>query len=235
MKENLHLKQSNVTIIADKKTYLEAAKASVKNHRELLETYIKKNPFFEITLDPYLPTDDSPECVDRLINAGNSMGIGPMSAVAGTLASLALEAMIAEGANYGIVDNGGDIALINDRETVVGVYTGNSFFQDIGFLIPPNKEILGICTSSGTIGPSISFGFADAAIVFSNDVSLADSAATALGNNANESNIKESFKVLSNSDKILGAVLIIGDKMALYGEVPQIIKANVDFDCITKA
>ena len=41
---------------------------------------------------------------------------------------------------------------------------------------------MGICTSSGTVGHSLSFGKADAVCVKAKSVSLADAAATAIGN-----------------------------------------------------
>lgn len=120
--------------------------------------YICRDPFFRITLEPYHCPKDAPEIVQRMTDAGNTMGIGPMSAVAGTIAALAVEAMVLAGATYAIVDNGGDIALINDSPVLVGIYAGNSPFKNLAFEIEPSSQLHGICTSSGTVGPSISFG-----------------------------------------------------------------------------
>lgn len=64
----------------------------------------------------------------------------------------------------------------------MGIYAGTSPLRDLALTIPPREKPLGICTSSGTVGPSISFGYADAAVAISDDISLADAAATALGN-----------------------------------------------------
>ncbi len=111
-----------------------------------------------------------------------AFGIGPMAAVAGAIAGFAVQAMTDEGATYAVVDNGGDICILNDQPLLVGIYAGPSPIRDLAFEIPARTGPLGICTSSGTVGPSISFGFADAAVAVSQDVALADAAATALGN-----------------------------------------------------
>ncbi|AEH60758.1 ApbE family lipoprotein [Methanosalsum zhilinae DSM 4017] len=236
MKEYFQIKETAVTIIADERSHIDAAKKAIISHRDLLERFIYSEPYFKIAMEPYDVPENAPEIVKRLAEAGNIMSIGPMSAIAGTISSLAVESMIDEGATYAIVDNGGDIALVNDREVVIGVYAGQSQFKNLAFLIPPKDKITGVCTSSGTVGPSISFGFADAAIVFSDNVSLADSAATALGNSTdiNSENIETAFEVL-NVPNIEGAVLIQDDKMGIYGQVPEIVKADIKYDCITKA
>jgi ApbE superfamily uncharacterized protein (UPF0280 family) len=181
MREHFQLKETIVTIVADKESHISKAKESIRLNRKVLERFIAFDPFFRSTLEPYDCPENAPEVVKRMIVAGNSMGIGPMSAVAGTIAAMAVESMVDAGATFAIVDNGGDIALINDRPVIIGVYAGTSPVKDLGFRVTVHDHITGICTSSGTVGPSISFGMADAAIVFSDDVSLADAAATALG------------------------------------------------------
>lgn len=237
MKEYFQLKETIATIISDERSHIEAAKKAIGLHRIQLERYILSDPFFKITLDPYTCTYDAPEIVKRLVSAGNTMGIGPMSAVAGTFAALAVEAMIDAGASYGIVDNGGDIAIINDRPVVIGIYAGKSSVKDLAFTIEPGHSITGVCTSAGTVGPSISFGMADAAIVFSNNVSLADSAATALGNavETGRESVEGAFNVVKDVSGIKGAVVIQDKYMGIWGNVPQIMHADVRYECITKA
>jgi len=237
MKEHFQLKETIVTIIADEQSHIEAAKEAMGLHRAQLERYILSDPFFKITLDPHTRTPDAPDIVKRLVNAGNAMGIGPMGAVAGTVAALAVEAMIDAGALYAIVDNGGDVAIINDRPVVIGIYAGESPIKDFAFTLEPGDSITGVCTSAGTVGPSISFGIADAAVVFSDDVSLADSAATALGNavGAGRESVEDAFDVVKDVPGIKGAVVIQGEYMGMWGDVPQITRADVRYECITKA
>lgn len=236
-REKFQLKETIVTIVANNSSSIETAKDAIKLHRSRLEHYIQHDPYFNTTLEPYVHTENAPEIVQRLVRAGNTMGIGPMSAVAGTIASLAVEAMAEAGETYAIVDNGGDIAIINDRPAIVGIYAGTSTFENLAFKINTRDTVTGICTSSGTIGPSISFGMADAAIVFSDDVSLADSAATALGNAVTDIGkefVEESFDVVKDISDIKGAVVIQGENMGIWGDVPEIVHACVDYDCITK-
>jgi ApbE superfamily uncharacterized protein (UPF0280 family) len=158
-----------------------------------------------------------------------------MAAVAGTIAGLALEEMVKAGCRYGIIDNGGDIALINDRPVVVGIYAGGSPIKGLGFEIEPRDTILGICTSSATVGPSISLGNSDAALIISDDVSLADAAATALGNRIiDKESLTAAFDFLKEVPEVSGALAIIGDRMATYGRLPQIVRADVAYEKITK-
>ena len=237
IKEHFQLKETIVTIAADDPAHIEAAKEAIRVHRATLETYILSDPYFQITLEPYACPKNAPEVVRRMVKAGNTMGIGPMSAVAGTISALAVEAMVKAGARYAIVDNGGDIALINDRPVVVGIYAGQSSIKNLGLIFEPRDSITGVCTSAGTVGPSISFGMADAAAVFSDDISLADAAATALGNEVGigRESVEASFKAVKDVPGIKGALVIQGDYIGMWGKVPKITRADVRYEYITKA
>ena len=237
MKEHFQLKETIVTITADEQSYIEVAKEAIRLHRTQIEQYILSDPFFKITLEPHTCAPGAPGIIKRLVDAGNAMGIGPMSAVAGTIAALAVEAMVDAGASYAIVDNGGDVAIINDRPVVMGIYAGESPIKDLAFTLKPRDSITGVCTSAGTVGPSISFGMADAAIIFSDDVSLADSAATALGNavEVGRESVEGAFDVVKGVLGIKGAVVIQGEYMGMWGDVPEITRADVRYECITKA
>lgn len=237
IKEHFQLKETIVTIAADEQAHIEAAKEAIRIHRAALEMYIHSDPYFQLTLEPYGCPKIAPEVVRRMIKAGNTMGIGPMSAVAGTISALALEAMVEAGAKYAIVDNGGDIALINDRPVIVGIYAGQSPIKNLGLVFEPRDSITGVCTSAGTVGPSISFGMADAAAVFSDDVSLADAAATALGNEVGigKESVEVSFNAVKGIPGIKGALVIQGEYIGMWGQVPKITQADVKYEYITKA
>jgi ApbE superfamily uncharacterized protein (UPF0280 family) len=237
IKEHFQLRETIVTIAADDPTHIEAAKEAIRVHRSVLETYILSDPYFQFTLEPYECPKNAPEIVRRMVKAGNTMGIGPMSAVAGTISALAVEAMVKAGAKYAIVDNGGDIALINDRPVVVGIYAGQSPIKNLGLIFEPRDSITGVCTSAGTVGPSISFGMADAAAIFSDDVSLADAAATALGNEVGigKEAVEASFKAVKGVPGVKGALVIQGEYIGMWGKVPKITRADVRHEYITKA
>lgn len=235
IREHYQLRETIATIFACEQSHVEAAKESIREQRNLLEKFIQRDPFFMLTLEPYdLKADDVPNIVQQMIRTSAVFGIGPMSAVAGVIAKLAVEAMIEAGALYAIVDNGGDISIINDQTVLVGIYAGTSPIKDLALEIPPRVEPLGICTSSGTVGPSISFGCADAALVISKDPALADAAATALGNAVQpDCSLEDCFEAIDKPG-IDGALVIRGEEMAVWGELPSIRRARVGAERITK-
>jgi hypothetical protein len=233
--EKYRVKETIATVIADE-AYHGVCLESIHGSRAALELSIARDPYFKGTLEPYACPPGAPEIVRRMCCASAAVGVGPMAAVAGAIAGLAAEAMARAGATYALVDNGGDIALISrDEPVLVGIYAGSSPIRGIALEIPPRDRILGVCTSSGTVGPSISFGNSDAALVVSDDAALADAAATALGNRiTDEASLSTAFDFLREVPGVQGALGIIGDRMATYGRLPKIVRANVEYDRITK-
>jgi uncharacterized protein len=236
VREHFQLKETVATISAREQRHIDAAKLAIREQRDYLEDFIRRDPFFMLTLEPYdLQADGAPEIVEQMIRTAEVFGIGPMAAVAGAIAKFAVEAMIEDGAAYAVVDNGGDISILNDEPVLVGIYAGQSAIHDLAFEIPPRGEPLGIATSSGTVGPSISFGFADAATVISQDPALADAAATALGNAVQaEGPLEECFQAIDRPG-INGALVIRGEEMALWGTLPKLRRARVGAERITRA
>lgn len=236
LREHFQLRETIVTISAREQRHIEAAKKSIREQRKYLENFIEKDPFFQLTFEPYdLGTDDAPDIVRQMTKSSAVFGIGPMSAVAGTIAKFAVEAMMDAGATYALVDNGGDISILNDCPVLVGIYAGASPIKDLAFEVPSRTTPLGICTSSGTVGPSISFGCADAATVISQNPALADAAATALGNMVQANNLlKECFKAIDRPG-IDGALVIRGENMAMWGKLPALKRARVGAERITRA
>lgn len=125
--------------------------------------------------------------------AGERVGVGLIASVAGEIAEFVVKARVRAEANHAIVDNGGDIAMVIGRPIIVGIYAGSSKTNNTRLKFQPLNTIIGVCTSSGTLGPSLSFGHADAATA--TDVFLADAAATALGNSIKEENEKQMEEV----------------------------------------
>jgi uncharacterized protein len=235
LREHFQLKETIVTIFARESGHIDAARASIRVQRSYLENFIRNDPFFQIALEPYdLMQDDAPAIVKQMVDCSAAFGIGPMAAVAGAIAGFAVQAMMDEGATYAVVDNGGDICILNDQPILVGIYAGSSPIRDLAFQLAARREPFGICTSSGTVGPSISFGFADAAAVISQDVALADAAATALGNAVTaEGPLQECFQPIDQPG-IDGALVIRGERMALWKDLPPLRRARVGAERITK-
>ncbi len=155
-----------------------------------------------------------------MVQAANLCGVGPMAAVAGAIAEFVGRELL----NYSsevIVENGGDIFIKSNKERMVSIFAGESpLSQKIILKIEVQKNFIGICTSSGTVGPSLSFGEADAVTVISDSVLLADAAATALGNIIkSEEDIRKGLIYAQKIKGIKGVVIIKEDKMGLWGEI----------------
>lgn len=208
-----------------------AARDGVIQARQELERYIAGDTFFLSTFEPYRVCSGIP-VVDRMAEAGVAAGVGPMAAVAGAIAWAGIEALQASGATFGIVDNGGDIALLTDREVTIGVHAGTSPLSDrIAFVISPGAGIRGICTSSATVGHSISLGVADSVTVFSHNPALADAWATSVCNQIS----RDDTSVISRLDPaaVEGVFVIIGDWTFSWGRVPGPVPARDRRDLIT--
>lgn len=227
------LKETIIKILADSPKYFDFAKESVRKNRGELERFILKDPFFLTTFEPYNCPKNAPEIVRRMCSASEKAVVGPIASVAGTIADMAVEAMVEAGAKYAVVENGGDISLFINTPAVVGIYAGQSRIRDIAFSVEPRDSIFGICTSSGTVGPSISLGIADAATVVAESASLGDACTTALGNAVKEESedcIKKSFDAVKHVQGVEGALVIIGSRMGTWGKLPKIVKAPLKID-----
>jgi len=232
IREHFQYRTTIATLLAERQEHIEAAKDAMINARTDLEAVITTDPFFGVTYEP-CPAPPGSLIAQRMAHAARSAGVGPMAAVAGAIAWAGVEAMKEAGARFGIVDNGGDIALVADRQVRIGLYAGTSPLSGkLAFVLPPQEEILGICTSSATVGPSVSFGTADAVTVFSRDVALADAWATSLCNTVSCGEDDEILSVL-NSAELQGVFIIQGDRVCRWGSLPEIAAAAVDTSLIT--
>jgi ApbE superfamily uncharacterized protein (UPF0280 family) len=144
----------------------EQALKSIKRHRRPLEKYIREHPLFMHALEPYAVEDDAPEMVREMAEAGRIANVGPMAAVAGAIAEEVGRELLKYSREI-IVENGGDIFMQILKTRRVGIYAGESspFTGKLALEITPDDTPLGICTSSGTVGHSLSLGSADAVMV----------------------------------------------------------------------
>jgi ApbE superfamily uncharacterized protein (UPF0280 family) len=190
------------------------------NFRHQIESYIQSHPDFLTTLQPYPEDPLAPPLVRTMIESTSVVGVGPMASVAGAIAeSVGLGLLTLT--DQVIVENGGDIFLKVNRPVTISVFAGNSpLSEKIGLLVSTKKMPLGVCTSSGTVGHSLSMGVADVACVIASTAALADGAATALGNRIHEKRDLNRIAPWASSIKgILGCLVILGDSMAAWGDV----------------
>lgn len=208
----------------------------MKKRREI-ENFIRDNPSFLTCLNPFDFKNAAPDIVDDMIRAGNKAGIGPMASVAGAIAYHVVKELVELGASHVIFDNGGDIAIYIEDPIIVGVYTGCSTISNIGFIIDSRDNIFGICTSSATIGPSLSLGITDASIAISDDVILADAFATALGNRIKDKNRDNMEKILVGIKvpEIDCLMVIVDDLFGKIGNMPPLVKVDTAYELITHA
>jgi ApbE superfamily uncharacterized protein (UPF0280 family) len=192
----------------------------VLKYRRQLEEYIEQNPDFLTSLEPLMAPAHSSRIVQEMMEAGRKAGVGPMASVAGAIAEYVGRELLAFSPEI-IVENGGDIYLKSLTRRTVGIFAGNSpLTGKIGLEINPRDTPLGICTSSGTVGPSLSYGKADAVVALSPSAALADAAATAIGNRVSQaSDINSAIEFGKGISGLKGAIIIIGDNIGAWGEV----------------
>lgn len=224
--------ETAVTVISDE-IYHKCAKDAIFEARDTILAKIANDPFFKITYDPYPVSNIDDELIRRMCVASSRSGVGPMAGVAGAVASYAVERMVEGGASYAIVENGGDIAMMIDRDVSVGLYSGDDRMKDIALDVKPRDHIFGICSSSGNIGPSVSFGISGICTVISDDVILADCCATSLGNLVKEGTsemLSEALDSISSIEGVDGCLAYVNGLFGTAGDVPDLIRRKVDSD-----
>lgn len=196
------------------------ARRLVLKYRELLERYIERHLSFLTSLEPLAVDNDAPHIVTEMAEAAKKVGVGPMAAVAGAIAEFVGNELLDSSAEV-IVENGGDIYLKSLSNRLIGIYAGKSPLSgNIALEIRGQDTPIGICTSSGTVGHSLSYGKADAVIVLSRSTALADAAATAIGNLIKRSgDIPGGIEFARSIDGLNGLIIIKGDKIGMWGEV----------------
>ncbi len=206
-------------LIASETDQTDSMRRQVHETRKILEDYGKKNPEFLTSLEPVPVLPHDPAMIKRMKTASAAVGVGPMAAVAGAV-SASVGAKLLKQSREVIVENGGDLFIKTDKVRRVAIDAGRSAFKDLALRLQPASHPLGICTSSGTIGHSFSFGKADAATVISQDVYLADAAATALGNRVKtHEDIAGAIDWIKGVGGIRGVLIIVDNRMGAWGEI----------------
>jgi len=227
-KQVFRFKETNCTIITDDESAINTAVSSIKYHRKQLERYIQTHPKFLYSLQP-VPVIKGPRIVRLMVEASEKANVGPMAAVAGVLADLAVEDMTLAGSEVAVVENGGEVSAISNQPIDIALSAGDSpLSRQIGFRL--EKFPIGVATSSGLFSHALSFGEAEAATVFAVNAGIADAAATAVGNlikgddcrGAVERGIKEALGI----EGVSGAFILYRGIVGKAGQIPKLIKVS---------
>jgi ApbE superfamily uncharacterized protein (UPF0280 family) len=227
-KETFSLKETVCTIICDKQQAIQTAKESIKRNRQALEIYTRANQKFLHTLKP-IPAPAEPLVAKLMALAAEKAGVGPMAAVAGVIADLAVNDMLKTGCKVAVVEDGGEISANSNRPIDVAFAAGyEPLSKCFGFRL--SEFPIGVATSSGRFSHAFSFGDAEAATVFCKDAGLADAAATAVGNVVKGDDVEVAIKAgISRGLSIQGVegvLILYKGQVGTAGKIPQIIKID---------
>ncbi|RJX28193.1 MAG: UPF0280 family protein [Desulfurivibrio sp.] len=214
------VRETDLLILADRDVTDQAAHL-VMQYRSHLETYISRHPQFLTSLIPLAPDPLAPPIVKEMLQASAIAGVGPMAAVAGAIAEFVGRALLQTSVEEIIIENGGDIFMSRKQHSRAAIFAGASPLSNkIAIKIPRSFMPLGICTSSGTVGHSLSFGQADSVTVLAPSASLADAAATRLGNELKtKADMNHALAVARNLPGLLGVVIVKDDHLGVWGEI----------------
>ena len=193
---------------------------SILGHRQSIETCIERFPFFLTALEPVAISGPLPAIVRKMIAAGTASGVGPMAAVAGAVAESVCRDLLSF-SDQVIVENGGDIFMKVNTPVTMAIYAGSSpLNMKVGLKISCIDQPVACCTSSGTIGHSLSMGKADAVTVIARSGALADAAATAIGNRVTyEKEIDAAIDFGQSIQGVMGLCIIKGTSAGFWGDV----------------
>ncbi|OPX97708.1 MAG: hypothetical protein A4E62_01201 [Syntrophorhabdus sp. PtaU1.Bin002] len=189
-------------------------------YRHQLEEYIRKRTAFGDSLVPIDGDPFAPAIVKEMIEGSARVGVGPMATVAGAIAEFLGRDISSLTGEY-IVENGGDICLKTDRERAVLIYAKDSpFSRKIALKLRGRDKPYGVCTSSGTVGHSLSLGRADAVCIVADSALFADGLATCIGNIVKQ---KDDIPMAIEKGKVfpgvIGILIVVGDGLGIWGDL----------------
>lgn len=192
----------------------------VFSYRHQLEEYIQRRPIFKASLIAIERDPFAPGIAREMISASSQVGVGPMATVAGAIAEF-VGRDISPLTDEHIIENGGDISIKTFQERMILVYAKKSpFSQKIAIRIKERDKPYGICTSSATVGPSLSLGKADAVCIVADSALFADGLATCIGNSVkSKDDITMAIEIAKTFSNVIGIVIIVGDSLGVWGDL----------------
>ena len=217
---HVHCRESDLLIRARRPLPRQAEKLLVAARRHI-ETAIARTPALAHSLSPIPPPPGAPPIVLEMVRAAQAFGVGPMAAVAGAVAQFVGQGLLQWSPDV-IVENGGDIFMKLDRPAEIGLYAGehSPFSGTIHLRIAPDGAPRGVCTSSGTVGHSLSFGRADAVVALADSAPRADAAATAVANRvASPDDLEKTLNRENARGLLQGLLIVCGERIGAFGQI----------------
>ncbi|MHC5039913.1 MAG: UPF0280 family protein [Planctomycetota bacterium] len=215
--------ESDLWILSDGDLH-SLALATLKKVRAKLERYAKRDPAFLKAYEPREPKEGAPSIARTMADAANAFGVGPLAGVAGAIAQTVGRKLAAR-ADTVIVENGGDIWARSEKPVRFVLYAGEDspFSGRVAFEVDARQGV-GVCTSSGVVGPSVSFGRADAFVAVARDAAFADAAATAYANRIRRpKDVGPVVEALGRREsarpRLLGFLACAGNQIGLWGDL----------------
>ncbi len=221
--------ETRILAKADLEKVFPAMEQAVVRARGVIRYHMALYPEFRWSLEPIeKPRVSLDPVISEMYEAAQIAEVGPFASVAGAIAQAATLAGMEAGAREILVENGGDICLYGNRPYLVGIYAGGSpLSEKIALRINPGGHVRGLCTSSSTVGESISFGEADAVVVYHpSSAAIADALATSICNEVR--GVDGLSKGISKAKKIgmMGVMIIRGKEMTLWGDLPELVRIS---------
>ena len=223
------LEQSDLDILCDRPLIAEATDALRRARRDL-KRHIRQHPEFARAMAPLEADGDAPLIVRKMARAAACWQVGPMASVAGAVAACVGHAL-APLCSTVIVENGGDVFALAPRPVLFRLYAGEDspFSSQVGFEVDASHGV-GVCTSSGVVGPSLSLGTADAVVTVADDAAEADAAATSLANRIRTpGDVGRLVEQERSRESLRGVVACAGNTIGFWGDLQlKRLKRNTD-------
>lgn len=219
-------KDTDLEILTDKPIDKKFVEEKIRLYRWQIENYITRDSRFLASLKPITVELDAPLIVKEMAQAAKKANVGPMAAVAGAIAEFVGRDLLKNGCKDVVIENGGDIFLKTRKTRVVGIYAGTSrIWNKLSLKIKAKNTPIGICTSSGKIGHSLSFGCADSVAVLSKNASLADAVATATANLVrSKQDLQPALDFARSVRGISGVIIILKKDLISWGSTFEFVR-----------
>jgi len=218
---NIAAKETDLQVLTNKPADKSFIEERIRAYRWDIENYIDRDRRFLTALKPLAVELSAPEIVKEMSLQSSKANVGPMASVAGAIAEFLGRDLLKKGHKEVIIENGGDIFIKTRKVRAIGIYAGKSrLLSKLKLQIRPKDTPLGICTSSGTIGHSLSFGCADSVVILSRSVILADAVATATANLVqSKADLQKAVDFARSIKGITGVIIIFRNNLISWGKV----------------